>query len=179
MCCWSVQLTWAPVSTCARIASGSSSGWSATVSTWTSAAGDYERLWISTALIDEIIIMSSLPSLYMSPSSISSLTEAKEGFCISQGGSSSGNVAILGATGFRDFKFLERFDVTRVKSSLCRELLPAEDNPPIGVPLVVPQLLGLTFDARRRCNEFSGGRRENPNHCCHCRIPRHQNSRGP
>ena len=96
-----------------------------------------------------------------------------------QDGSSSGNVAILGVTGLRDFKFLERFDVTTIESSFCRELLPAEDNPPIGVPLVVPQLLGLTFDVRWSCNEFSGGRRENPDHCYHCRIPHHRNSHGP
>jgi len=63
--------------------------------------------------------------------------EAKEGFCIVQDGSSSGNVAILGATGLRDFIFLERFDVTTVESSVSSELLPAEDNPPIGAPLVV------------------------------------------
>jgi len=88
--------------------------------------------------MDDIIIMSSLPSLYISPSSKVSLMEFKEGFCVVQDGSSSGNVAILGAAGLRDFKFLERFDVTTVESSLCRELLPAEDNPPIGVPLVVP-----------------------------------------
>jgi len=91
--------------------------------------------------------------------------ESKEGFCVVQDGSSSGKVAILGAKGLRDFKFLERFDVTTVESSLCRELLPAEDNPPIGVPLAVPRLLGLTFGARQRCNEFSGGRKENPDHC--------------
>jgi len=90
--------------------------------------------------------------------------ESKEGFCIVQDGSSSGNVAILGATGLQDFKFLESFDVTTVESSLCRELLPAEDNPPIGVPLVVPRLLDLTFDARQRCNKFSGGHKENPDH---------------
>ena len=101
--------------------------------------------------------------------------ELKEGFCESQEGSSSGNVAILGATGLRDFKFLERFDVTTVESSLCRELLPAEDNPPIGVPLVVPRLLGLTFEIRRRCNEFSGGRKENPDRYRY-RIPRHRQS---
>jgi len=93
---------------------------------------------MSTSLMDDIIIMSSLPSLYMSPSLISSSMEAKEGFCILQDGSSSGNVAVLGATGLRDFKLLERFDVTTVESSFCRELLPADDNPPIGVPLVVP-----------------------------------------
>jgi len=115
--------------------------------------------------MDDIIIMSSLPSLYMSPSSTVSLMESKEGFCIIHDGSSSGNVAILGATGLRDFKCLERFDVTMVESSLCRELLSAEDNPPIGVPLAVPRLLGLTFDVRQRCNEFSGGRRENPDRC--------------
>jgi len=74
----------------------------------------------------------------MSPSSKVSSMEAKEGFCVEQDGSSSGNVAILGARGLRDFKFLERFDVATVESSLCREFLPAEDNPPIGVPLVVP-----------------------------------------
>ena len=101
--------------------------------------------------------------------------ELKEGFCESQEGSSSGNVAILGATGLRDFEFLERFDVTTVESSLCREFLPAEDNPPIGVPLVVPRLLGLTFEIRRRCNEFSGGRKENPDRCRY-RIPRHRQS---
>jgi len=71
--------------------------------------------------------------------------EVKEGFCIIQDGSSSGNVAILGATGLRDFIFLERFDITTVESSVSRELLPAEDNPPIGVPLVVPRLLDFTF----------------------------------
>jgi len=128
--------------------------------------------------MDDIIIMSSLPSLYMSLSSISSSAEAKEGFCIMQDGSSLGNVAILGATGLRDFKFLERFDVTTVESSFCRELLPAEDNPPIGVPLVIPQILGLTFDVQRRCNKFSGGRRENPDHCCHCQIPPHHQNIG-
>jgi len=91
--------------------------------------------------------------------------EAREGFCIVQDGSSSGNVAILGATGLRDFKFLERLDVTTVESSVHRELFPAEDNPPIGVPLVVPRLLDLTFHVRQHCNEFSGGHRENPDHC--------------
>jgi len=101
--------------------------------------------------------------------------EFKEGFCESQEGSSSGSVAILGATGLQDFKFLERFDVTTVGSSLCRECLPAEDNPPIGVPLVVPRLLGLTLEMRRRCNEFSGGRKENPDRC-RCQIPRHRQS---
>jgi len=105
--------------------------------------------------------------------------ELKEGFCESQEGSSSGSVAILGATGLRDFKFLERFDATTVESSLCREFLPAEDNPPIGVPLVVPLLLGLTFEMRRRCNEFSGSRNENPDHCRY-RIPHyHQSIAGP
>jgi len=82
--------------------------------------------------------MSFLPSLYMSPSSMSSLMEAKEGFCILQEGSSLGNVAMLGATSLLDFKFLERFDVTTVESSLCRALLPVGDNLPIGVPLIVP-----------------------------------------
>jgi len=103
--------------------------------------------------------------------------ESKEGFCVIQDGSSSGDVAILGATGLRDFKCLERFDVTTVESSLCRELLSAEDNPPIGVPLVVPRLLGLTFDVRQRCNEFSGGRRESPD-CCQT-LHHHQNIDGP
>jgi len=102
--------------------------------------------------------------------------EAEEGFCIIQDGSSSGNVAILGATGLRDFVFLERFDVTTVESSVCRELLPVEDNPPIGIPLVVPQLLDLTCDVWQRCNEFSGGRRENPDDC---QTLRHQNIDGP
>jgi len=76
--------------------------------------------------------------------------------------------------------FLERFDVTTVESSVCRVLLPAEDNPSIDVPLVVPRLLGLTFEMRRRCNEFSGGRKENPNHCCRYQTPRcHRNVVGP
>jgi len=116
--------------------------------------------------MDDAIIMSSLPSLCMSPSSVSLSMEAKEGFCVSQEGLSSGNVAILGATGLQDFAFLERFDATTVESSLFRELLPAEDNPPIGVPLVVPRLLDLTFEMWRRCNKFSGSRKENPDHCC-------------
>jgi len=103
--------------------------------------------------------------------------EAKESFCIVQDGSSSGNVVILGATGLRDFKFLERFDVTTVESSVCRELFPVEDNPPIGVPLVVPRLLGLTCDVRQRCNKFSGVRKENPDHCPTLRH--HQNIDGP
>jgi len=133
---------------------------------------------MSTALIDDIIIMSSLPSLCESPSSkLSSIMDVKEGFCIIQEGLSSGNVAILGATGLRDFIFLERFDVTTVESSVSRELLPAEDNPPIGVPLVVPRLLDLTFDVWRRCNEFGGGRNENPDHCQ--TLHHHQNIHGP
>jgi len=103
--------------------------------------------------------------------------KAKEGFCIVQDGSSSGNVAILGATGLLDFKFLERFDITTVESSLCRELLPAEDKPPIGVPLVVPQLLDLTFDVWQRRNEFSGGRKENPDRCQ--TLHHHQNIDDP
>jgi len=103
--------------------------------------------------------------------------EVKEGFCIIQDGSSSGNVAILGPTGLRDFIFLERFDVTTVESSVCRVLLPAEDNPPIGVPLVVPRLLGLTCDVRQRCNKFSGGRNKNPDHCQ--TLHHHQNIDGP
>jgi len=106
--------------------------------------------------------------------------EAKEGFCIVQDGSSSGNVAILGATGLRDFIFLERFDVTTVESSVSRELLPVEDNPPIGAPLVFPRLLDLTFDVRQRCNEFSGGRKENPDRCCHYQtLHHHQSIDGP
>jgi len=109
----------------------------------------------------------------MSLSSILSLTGPKEGFCTLQEGSSSDNVAILGATSLLDFRFLERFDVTTVKSSMRGELLPAEDNPPIGVPLIVPRLLGLTFLSRRRCNEFSGGRVENPCHLLHYQS--HQN----
>jgi len=64
-----------------------------------------------------------------------SLTGLKAGFCTSQEGSSSGNVAILGATSLLDFRFLERFDVTTVESSMCRELLPAEDNPPLAAPI--------------------------------------------
>jgi len=67
----------------------------------------------------------------------------------------------------------ERFDVTTVESSVSRELLPAEDNPPIGAPLVVPRLLGLTFDVRQHCNEFSGNRKENPDRCCHYQTLRH------
>jgi len=55
-----------------------------------------------------------------------------------QEGSSSDNVAMLGATSLLDFKFLERFDVNMVESSMRRVLLPAEDNLPIGVPLIVP-----------------------------------------
>jgi len=120
-----------------------------------------------SSILRHLTFLSNIPSLHMSPSSTSSLTEAKEGFCTWQEGSSSDNVAMQGATSLLDFRFLERFNVTTVKSSSCRELLPAEDNPPIGVPLIVPQHLDLTFVSWRRCNKFSGGRQENPCHCPH------------
>ena len=109
-------------------------------------------------------IMSSLPSLYMSPSVSVSSTDGEEGECDARSGSSSGNVAILGATTLLDLLALVRFDVTTVASSKCGLILPAEDNLPVGMPLVVPHVLGLTLFVRRRCNEFSGGRIENPPH---------------
>ena len=77
-------------------------------------------------------------------------------------GSSSGTVAILGATNLFDRSFLERFDITTVESSEHTGIFPAEDSPPFGVPLAVPRLLGLTFEARLRNNEFSCRRDENP-----------------
>jgi len=90
------------------------------------------------------------------------------------GGSSSGKVAIFGATTLLDFVSLERFDLTTVESSLCWDCPLAEDDPPAGVPVTVPRLLGFTFLARRRCNEFSGGRTENVHHRLrHFQIPLH------
>ena len=79
-------------------------------------------------------------------------------------GSSSGSVAILGATILFDRDFLERFDITTVESSECTGTFPAEDSPPFGVPLAVPRLLGLTLETRLRSNEFSCRRDENPSH---------------
>jgi len=114
--------------------------------------------------------MWSLPSLCMSPSSLSSQTGSKEGSCAVQIGSLSGSVAIFGSTTLLDFIFLERFNITTVESSLNRELFPVEDNPPVGVPLIVQRLLGLTFPSQRRCNKFSGGHNKNP----HCYLHRYQ-----
>jgi len=58
--------------------------------------------------------------------------------------------------------------------------LIGQHNPPIDVPLVVPRLLGFTFEMRQHCNEFSGGRKENPDHCCRYQAPHcHRNVVGP
>jgi len=77
------------------------------------------------------------------------------------GGSSSGKVVTSGATIRFDPLILERFDLTTVESSWNGLVVPAEDDPPFSVPLIIPLLRGLAYLAWLRSNEFRSGRDEN------------------